>query len=867
MMQQYMEIKEQHLDCILFFRLGDFYEMFGEDAQIASRELDLVLTTRDRTAPEDERTPMCGVPHHSAESYIARLIAKGHKVAICEQTEDPKAAKGLVKRDVVRIITPGTAIESSMLDEAKNNFLSTVWVENNAAGVAFCDLSTGEMYCTECSGDDITQSILNEIGRFVPSEAVLNSAAGNNQKLTSFLADRLLCNIERCEELSSGATAAIEKQFQLSITELGLSDKPCAISASAMLLEYLYETQKTDLSHIRKLDVYEFSRYMQLDLAARRNLELCETLRTNEKKGSLLWVLDKTETPMGGRLIRAWIEKPLLNPTEIERRLAAVAEFFENAALRDNVAASLKGISDIERIMGRIVYGTANGRDLRSLCAAARNLPVLRGLIGEAKAALLTSVREEIDELSDITALIDRAIVDEPPFSVREGGFIRKGYSLEVDELNDILSGGRGGVAEIEATERERTGIKTLKVGYNRVFGYYIEVRNSGTAQVPEHYIRKQTLADRERYITEELKVMEATILSASDKKVALEYELFDELRKTISAELHRIQRTAHAVAELDVLRAFAETAYREGYYRPTTDHSDRIEIVDGRHPVVEKMLSGGMFVPNDTSMDTGENLATIITGPNMAGKSTYMRQVALIVLMAQAGSFVPAKSAKIGVVDRIFTRIGASDDLAGGQSTFMVEMSEVAEILRSATQKSLLILDEIGRGTSTFDGMAIARAVLEWTSDKKRLGAKTLFATHYHELTVLEDQLTGVKNYNIAVKKRGRDIVFLRKIVRGGTDDSYGIEVARLAGIPDGVIARADSILASLEAGEPVALEKRRERAEMKRVEADSIQISMLDVGAGELVAELKKTDLNILTPIEAMNVLFELKKKAERL
>ncbi len=864
MMQQYREIKEQHKDCILFYRLGDFYEMFNEDAQIASKELDLVLTSRDRSAPEEERVPMCGVPYHAAESYVARLISRGYKVAVCEQMEDPKLAKGLVKREIIRVITPGTAIDSSMLEETKNNFLAAVWTEEQGDGLCFCDLSTGELYATQlgAGGGENARTVQSELGRFAPAETLLNGAAAAIPGLREFLGERLGCAVERRDDdfFAEDAIGVCERQFGKTAAQLGLDEKPLAACAAAGLLRYLYETQKADLSHISAIDLYEQGRFMELDYAARRNLELCATLRAGEKKGSLLWVLDKTKTSMGGRLIRSWIEKPLMSPGEIDRRLGAVDELFRSMKLRDDVAAALTGVTDMERLLTRIVYGTAGARDLRSLAEAARRLPSLRAALAEVTASQLRELRAEVDELTDLVELIDRAIVDEPPFSIREGGFIRDGYSAEVDELREILSGGRGGVAGVEARERERTGIKTLKVGYNKVFGYYIEVRKSAGDQVPDDYIRKQTLADRERYITPELKEMESTILTASERLNALEGQLFEGLRAQISGETHRIQRTAHAVAQLDVLRSFAEVAAANGYCRPEVDLSDVIEIRDGRHPVVERMLTGGMFVPNDTLLDCGENRTAIITGPNMAGKSTYMRQVALITLMAQIGSFVPARSARIGVADRIFTRIGASDDLSAGRSTFMVEMSEVAEILAGATRRSLLILDEIGRGTSTFDGMAIARAVLEWVCDKKKVGARTLFATHYHELTALEQELGGVKNYNIAVKKRGRDIVFLRKIVRGGTDDSFGIEVARLAGLPEGLIRRADTLLQDLEANavRPQFSGEAREQEP---------QISMLDLGSGEIAEELKKLDLNILTPIEAMNKLFELKQIADKL
>lgn len=878
MMQQYRQIKRQNPDCILFFRLGDFYEMFDEDAVIAAKELDLVLTSRDKSSPEDERVPMCGVPYHAADSYISRMVAKGYKIAICEQMEDPRLAKGLVKRDIIRIITPGTAIESSMLEDTKNNFICAVFVSGQkeqeasgngalgSAGVCFCDLSTGEAYCSEFSGDKAADGLINELGRFAPAEALLNDAAFRTPKLVEFLRDKLGCVVEEIPESApqgDDVWKLVEKQFGRN-NPLDQDGKrlSCAANACAALLQYLYETQKTDLSHIRSLNLNEQDMFMELDYTARRNLEICETIRTGEKKGSLLWVLDKTRTPMGGRLIRAWIERPLTNPASINKRLTAVDELLHDHILRSKINDELKGIYDMERIIGRVVYGTANCRDLRALSEAAKHIPVIKEMLSGTKSALLADIMRQADPLSDIVGLIDGAIVDDPPFSVREGGFIRNGYNADVDRLRDILSGGRGSVASFEAAERERTGIKSLKVGYNRVFGYYIEVRRSGFDQIPDHYIRKQTLVDRERYITEELKELETAILTASERATALEYELFTELRERIAAQLQRIQQTAHAVAQLDVLCSFAETAYREHYCRPDVDDSDRIEITDGRHPVVERMLADGLFVPNDTYMDCGDNMVSIITGPNMAGKSTYMRQVALIVLMAQAGSFVPARSARLGVVDRIFTRIGASDDLASGQSTFMVEMNEVADILKNATPKSLLVLDEIGRGTSTFDGMAIARAVLEWVSNTRRLGAKTLFATHYHQLTDLERQIKGVKNFNIAVKKRGSEIIFLRKIVPGGTDKSYGVEVARLAGLPEGLVKRANEILQSLENGDMIVQAKSPPAAAGRDAD-DGGQISLLDMSANEVVEALKYVEPDTLTPIEALNLVYTLKKK----
>lgn len=861
MMNQYFELKKQHAECILFFRLGDFYEMFGADAETAARELDLTLTSRSKNVPDEERIPMCGVPYHAAEGYIAKLLAKGYKVAICEQTEDPKEAKGLVSRDIVRIITPGTAIESAMLSETRNNFLAAVGLHASAIGLALCDISTGEALCTGFSGPEAKSRLFSELARYVPAEVILGEEASMEKDIGPYISEHFHTSLQkglqkdrpqRYEEL-------VREQFTASEAATPTyAERPEVLEACAILLLYLRKTQKIELSHMRNLVQYSVSQTMELDLTARRNLELTETLRSGEKKGTLLWVLDRTRTPMGGRLLRSWIEKPLLSPSAIDRRLTAVEELLKDNRLRDQIFAEFKGISDMERIVSRIAYGTANGRDLRALAEAAGHLPAVLGLLDGTGSGLLREIYERIDPLEDLIQQIDRAIVEDPPLLLREGGIIRPGYHAEVDQFREILSGGRGVIASIEAAEKEKTGIKTLKVGYNRVFGYYIEVRQSGYDQIPPHYIRKQTLSDRERYITEELKEMEKTILSASDKVMALEYELFCELRSTIAAEYARIQRTAQAIAQLDVLCAFAETAFRERYVRPVVDESDCIDIVDGRHPVVEKVLKNSLFVPNDTKMDGRENLVSIITGPNMAGKSTYMRQVGILVLMAQIGSFVPARAARIGIVDRIFTRIGASDDLAAGQSTFMVEMTEVAQILRGATPKSLLILDEIGRGTSTFDGMAIARAVLEWAANPKKLGAKTLFATHYHELTELEDALEGVKNYNIAVKKRGREIIFLRKIIRGGADDSYGIEVARLAGIPDAVIKRADEILEALEAGTAVCTSP----TGLTKSVQEEAQISLQDLGALEAAERLRRTDPNTLTPLEALNLVYELKK-----
>ena len=860
MMKQYLEIKRDNPDSILFFRLGDFYEMFADDARLASRELDLTLTSRDHgkhQKPAEEQIPMCGIPYHASEAYIARLIAKGYKVAICEQMEDPATAKGLVKRDIIRVVTPGTVIDAACLDDKSSNFLCGIYLDSQAAGVAFCDITTGKAHLTAFTGKERVEHVINELGRFSPAEAILSDGAYSEKALTDALTEKFRCRVENGGQrrfLLNEAEKNIRRQFG----DEAFARLPAGIPAAAMalggLLHYLYETQKTDLSHINDLDYYEEGRFMELDLTARRNLELTETLRSKEKKGSLLWVLDKTKTPMGARCLRSWLERPLLSVTAICKRNSAVAALVEDTIAREELIAAMTGLGDMERLIGRIVYGTAGGRDMASLRAAIEKLPAVAAQLEQFSTGRLAELRRALDTLDDIGGRIAAVICDEPPFSVREGGFIRDGYDQEVDRLRHILKGGKGVIAEMEAKEKERTGIRTLKIGYNKVFGYYIEVSKSFADQVPDTYIRKQTLVNGERYITQELKDLEHTILTASDRVVALEYELFTQLRQEISAAAERIQRTAAAVAEADALASFAAVAVRNGYCRPDVDESGVIEIRDGRHPVVEQVLKDSLFVPNDTFMGEKEERVAIITGPNMAGKSTYMRQVALIVLMAQMGSFVPAASARIGVVDRIFTRIGASDDLSAGQSTFMVEMTEVADILRHATKHSLLILDEIGRGTSTFDGMSIARAVLEYCADKKLLGAKTLFATHYHELTELEDTLPGAVNYNIAVKTRGEDITFLRKIIRGGADRSYGIEVAKLAGLPDKVVQRAKKILKELEAENGVQYVAARK---------EEGQVSLTAMGEGEVLDALRRCQPDTLTPIEAMSLIYEWKQK----
>ena len=855
MKKQYLEIKAQHPDCLLFFRLGDFYEMFDEDAKVAAEELNLTLTTRDRNKPLEERTPMCGVPYHSAEAYIARLIAKGYKVAICEQTEDPAQAKGLVDREIIRVVTPGTLIEENMLEEGKNNFLASLCVTDQGAGLCFGDISTGEVFLTFFPPEGWMERAVNELARFAPREALLSPAAGQ-QGMIDFLVGKLHCRVERTtpERFALDQVAPrVREQFTHGLDQVPPEATP-AIQAAGALLSYLYETQKTDLSYLQTLRYYSTGGFLELDPVARRNLELTETLRGKEKKGSLLWVLDKTRTAMGGRLLRSWLERPLLDPVAISRRLEAVGWLVDHPVEREELGQVLREITDLERLISRVVYGTAGARDLVSLAAGLDKLPLLQNLLPDRAPTLLAKVRGELSGLPELTDLIGRAIVDEPPFSVREGGLIRDGYHPDVDGLREILTDTKGVIAKLEAAEKEKTGIKSLKVGFNKVFGYYIEVSKSYYDQVPDHYIRKQTLVNCERYITQELKDMEHTILSAQDRIVALEYQLFCQVRDAAAAQAPRIQEIAGAVAQTDVLTSFATVAAENNYCMPRVDNSDKLEITEGRHPVVEKMRRDILFVPNDTYMDNKDHLAAIITGPNMAGKSTYMRQVALMVLMAQMGSFVPARSAHIGVVDRIFTRIGASDDLAGGQSTFMVEMSEVAELLRHATSRSLLILDEIGRGTSTYDGMAIARAVLEWCADPKRLGAKTLFATHYHELTVLEGQLPGVKNFNIAARKKKDQIIFLRKIVPGGADQSYGIEVASLAGLPAKVIRRARELLAELES---------QQDAPRRPAAREAKQVSLTALGEEEVLSTLRSTPVENLTPIQALNLLYELKGK----
>ncbi len=854
MQRQYLQIKENNQDCILFFRLGDFYEMFNEDAQIASRELDLTLTTRDRGKPKEEQTPMCGVPYHSVDAYIARLVQKGYKVAICEQMSDPALTKGLVEREITRIVTPGTVTESCMLEESRNNYYACLY-GGERFGLAFCDISTGAFYATVCND---AAAAISELGRFSPAEILRLGENVHTPAFDDCLLRRLNCCVnegnvtafsrEQAEEL-------LQSHFCATLSALNLTGLPEAICAAGTLLHTLLTLQKNDLAHIRTLEYYTSGKFMELDMDARRNLELTETMRAKEKKGSLLWVLDKTHTAMGGRMLRSWLEKPLLDPIEIGRRHSAVEELVNATIIRGELIEALKDVSDLERVMTRIVTGTVNCRDLLGIARGLRALPEVKAQLQKLESPLLRRLEQAIDPLTECADRIEATIVDEPPLTVREGGIIRKGADPEADRLRDIMDGGKNIIATIETAEREKTGIRTLKVGFNRVFGYYIEVSKSFVEQVPDHYIRKQTLANCERYITQELKELEDQVLGAKDRLTALEYQIFTQLREYLAQQADRVQMSASAVACADTLCALASVAVQRGYCRPEITLDNEIRIVDGRHPVVEVMLKDSLFVPNDTQLGAGDQQVAIITGPNMAGKSTYMRQVALIVLMAQIGSFVPARSARIGLVDRVFTRIGASDDLASGQSTFMVEMSEVASILKYATSRSLLILDEIGRGTSTYDGMAIARAVLEYAANEKKLGAKTLFATHYHELSTLETVLPNVKNYNIAVKKRGDQMIFLRKIVPGATDDSYGVEVAKLAGLPGAVITRARQILEELEQENGVV------HTPTTVAEPDD-QISMLDLTGAQIRAALEAISVETLTPIEAMNELYKLKK-----
>lgn len=866
MMEQYLQIKNDYPDTILFFRLGDFYEMFFDDAKIASEELDLVLT--GKLCGLEERAPMCGVPFHSCEGYIAKLVSRGYKVAICEQMENPALAKGIVKREVIRVITPGTVIESSMLEDGQNNYLCSIHACENETGVCFADVSTGEFYVTAISGSDVPAKINNQLATFQPKEILLNPSAAAMDLVVRFIKARLGAFTETADDLTdySDAAALVEQTLNpAELQNLVSQNSPASVFAVAAVIRRLQDTCKqTAIETPTAVEVYSENQYMALDMSARRNLELTRSMMTGDKKHSLLWVIDKTKTPMGKRLIRRWLENPLLSIPKITRRQNAVAEMTDAVVKRDKIRQALTGVTDMERLVTRIVYGAANARELRTLCAAIGHLPGIKSLLAGASSAFVQQIEADIDELQDIAEQIDCAIEEEPPFTLREGGLIKAGYNAELDELRSIMNDTAGLIAEIEEREKAATGIPKLKVGYNKVFGYYIEVTNSYKELVPDTYIRKQTLVNAERYITDELKKLESRIIGAKDRSTALEYELFCAVRKSVADSSERIQSTARALARLDTVCSLAEVAEKRGYVCPRVDDSGEIRITDGRHPVVEALLDGGVFVPNDTLLDKNDNRCAIITGPNMAGKSTYMRQIALIVILAQMGSFVPASSAQIGVCDAIFTRVGASDDLATGQSTFMVEMNEVATILKNATASSLIVLDEIGRGTSTFDGMSIARAVLEYVCKKRTLGAKTLFATHYHELTAMEGMLDGVKNYSIAVKKRGDDITFLRRIVRGGADESFGIEVAKLAGVPDSVVRRAKAILKELEANK-IEIDFKAEEAVQE--EPEEIQYNFASEAREELIRILQATDVNTLTPIEAMQTLNDLVQKSRRL
>ena len=857
LMQQYMRIKNEHKDAILFYHIGDFYEVFFDDALTASRELDLTLTGKQ--CGLEERAPMCGVPVHSYENYVAKLISKGYKVAICEQMEDPAAAKGLVKRDVVRVITPGTVIENSMLQDDRNNYIASVFVKGNAAGVCFADISTGTAHVTELKQGKIAAAVIAELCRYRPSELLMNPGVLDCREVTAYVKKSLTCSVEMMEEekYAPGLVAlSLENQFGRDWAEkTPIRQEGLVRFAMAALQEYLHTTQIKGVERLKTVLSYSEAQYMSLSPVTRANLELTETLRGREKRGTLLWVLDKTSTSMGKRMLRSWVEQPLLSSEAINHRLNAVESLVRQTVQRGDLIEELHYICDLERMMTRTVYGSANPKEIYTLAQTCEYLPRLKERAASCRCPELDALADQIDPLQDIQSMICAAIDPDAPSTLKDGGVIARGYHPEVDELRSIRDNTKGVLASLETRLREETGIPKLKIGYNHVFGYYIEVSNSYKNLVPESYIRKQTLTSGERYITQELKDLESKILGAHERLIALEHRLFTELMQQISAKLDRIQRTANAVAELDVLAALAQVAAENNYCRPIVDDGDELNIVEGRHPVVEQMLKGSLFVPNDTTLNCGEDRCLIITGPNMAGKSTYMRQNALIALMAQIGSFVPASQCRLGVVDAIFTRIGASDDLSAGQSTFMVEMTEVAEILKHATPKSLVVLDEIGRGTSTFDGMSIARAVVEHISDPaKGLGCKTLFATHYHELTELEGTVPGVKNYNIAVKKRGEDITFLRRIVRGPADDSYGIEVAKLAGLPGTVTRRAHEVLRALEATAP--------KNRVEQMDFDALQEYSSPAVPSEMMEKLEALDVETLTPIEALNFLYELKK-----
>lgn len=871
MMQHYLKTHEEYKDCILFYRLGDFYEMFFDDAKVVSKELELTLTGKSCGA--EERAPMCGIPYHAAETYLTRLVKKGYKVAICEQVEDPKLAKGMVKREVTRVVTPGTTLNAQALDETKNNYIMCIAYIGDHYGISSADITTGDYYVTEV---DSERKLLDEVNKYQPTEIICNEAFYISGIDIDDMKNRMgivVYSLDAWYFSDETAQMTLKDHFKVRDLEgLGLADYDSGVIAAGALLKYLYETQKTTLSNLVAIHPYTTGKFMIIDSSTRRNLELVETLREKQKRGSLLWVLDKTRTAMGARTLRSFVEQPLIERAEIEERYDAIDEFNTNAITREEIREYLNPVYDLERLITRVTYQTANPRDLIAFRNSIHMLPPIKTLMSDFQSPLLKRLYEQLDTLDELYELIERSIAEEPPLTLHDGGILKEGYNEEVDRLRKAKTDGKSWLADLEAKEREKTGIKNLKIKYNKVFGYYLEVTNSFKDLVPDYFTRKQTLANAERFITPELKELEDVILGAEDKLIVLEYELFREVRQKVADEVVRIQKTAKAVAQIDVFASLATVAEQNNYCRPKLNEKGLIDIKDGRHPVVERMIQNEMFVANDTYLDNGNNRVSIITGPNMAGKSTYMRQSALIVLMAQIGSFVPAKSAKIGIVDRIFTRVGASDDLASGQSTFMVEMSEVANILRNATSNSLLILDEIGRGTSTFDGLSIAWAVVEHISNPRLLGAKTLFATHYHELTELEGKLNSVNNYCIAVKEKGDDIVFLRKIVKGGADKSYGIQVAKLAGVPDNVIERAKEIVEELsnnditEIVQNISAEGSSKRSKPKLDEVDLEQISLLDTMDNDTILnELKELDLSQMTPIEAMNKLYELQNKVK--
>jgi DNA mismatch repair protein MutS len=872
MMTHYLETKKEYPDCVLFYRLGDFYEMFFDDAVTVSRELEITLTGKE--CGLEERAPMCGVPHHALENYLIRLVQKGFKVAIAEQMEDPKLTKGLVKREVIRVVTPGTITSAQALDETKNNYLMGIVYIGETFGIAVADISTGDFLVTEVESE---RELTDEINKFTPSEIICNEAfyvsgvdiedIKNRYHAVVSSLDNHFFSDEVCRKI-------LKEHYKVgALSGLGLEDYDNGIIAAGSVMQYLYETQKSSLSHITNITPYSTGQFMIIDTSTRRNLELLETLREKQKRGSLLWVMDRTKTAMGARMLRTYIEQPLIHKSEIIKRQNAIEELNMNYISREEICEYLNPIYDLERLIGRISYKTANPRDLISFKNSLEMLPFIKNILEEFNSEMLVNLQEEMDPLTDVKELIERAIIDDPPITVREGGIIKEGFQEEADKFRHAKTEGKSWLAELESREKEKSGIKNLKVKYNRVFGYYFEVTNSFKDLVPDYFIRKQTLANAERYTTDELKELEDVILGAEDKLYTLEYQLFTEVRDAVAAQVLRIQKTARAIAGIDVITSLSSVATRNNYVKPSINEKGIIDIKNGRHPVVEKMLRDDLFVSNDTYLDNSKNRLSIITGPNMAGKSTYMRQTALIVLMAQIGSFVPADEANIGICDRIFTRVGASDDLASGQSTFMVEMTEVANILRNATKNSLIVLDEIGRGTSTFDGLSIAWSVVEHISNSKLLGAKTLFATHYHELTELEGTISGVNNYCIAVKEQGDDIVFLRKIIKGGADKSYGIQVAKLAGVPDTVIYRAKELLSELSEADITVKAKEiaetnsniaQRKAVPKPDEVDLQQMSLFDtVKDNDIIKELGELELGNMTPIDALNILYRLQTK----